>query len=81
MFSRCMACVGWTIGSGFVSQAIAHPGHGVTQAAPQSVLHYSFEPVHGIWPTLAMLVVMGMGWLWSSRRSAKKVIAKADRSK
>jgi hypothetical protein len=44
------------------------------------VLHYTFEPVHGIWPTLAMLLVMGIGWFWSSRR-AKKVTARSIRGK
>ena len=80
MFSRCMACVGWMIGLGFVSTVIAHPGHGLTQAAPHSVLHYTFEPVHGIWPTLAILLVMGIGWFWSNRR-AKKVTARSIRGK
>ncbi|MFM8325525.1 MAG: hypothetical protein ACKN9U_11740 [Pirellulaceae bacterium] len=81
MFSRCMTCVGWTIGSGFISTASAHPGHGVTQAAPHSVLHYTFEPVHGVWLTLAMLLVLSVGWFWSLRRSEKKVATRAVRRK
>ena len=81
MLSRCMAWAGWIIGSGFICTASAHPGHGVTQAAPHSVLHYTIEPIHGIWPTLAMLLLMSVGWVWSRRRCARSVSARAVRGK
>lgn len=51
-------------------QVNAHPGHGSFRHAPDSVLHYTTEPVHlGEWVLLGVIVALVGQIVWNIVRN------------
>ena len=55
---------------GFAGTALAHPGHGATD--PQTVTHYTTEPVHTAPLLIIITAAAGLSLLAARRRDSRR---------